>query len=68
MYSTATIKIRSALDEGISRAKIRSIQQTVAVILTYISCSTPFICVQLWTVYGQPSQAVCKLIFNPYHV
>lgn len=47
-------------DGGISRAKIRSIQQTVVVILMYISCSTPFICVQLWTVWGSPSQGVCK--------
>ena len=61
--STLTVvRVRSALDEGISRAKIRSIQQTVLVILTYVCCSTPLICVQLWMVYGQPSLAVIKSV------
>ncbi|KAG8327675.1 hypothetical protein J6590_015707 [Homalodisca vitripennis] len=36
----------------ISRAKINTIKQTVAVILLYISCSSPFICAQLWASWG----------------
>ena len=34
--------------EGISRAKIRSVKQTIVVILGYIICSAPAIIVQLW--------------------
>jgi hypothetical protein len=53
------------LDEtsnGISRAKMRSVQQTVVIILSYILCSTPFIFAQLWAVWGSPSVAVSKSI------
>jgi len=46
---------------GISRAKMRSVQQTVVIILTYVASSTPFIFAQLWAVWGSPSRAVCKL-------
>ena len=45
---------------GISRAKMRSVQQMVVVVLTYIISSTPFIFAQLWMVWGSPSNAVCK--------
>ena len=44
----------------ISRAKMRSVQQTVVIVLTYFLSSTPFICAQLWAVWGKPSQAVSK--------
>jgi hypothetical protein len=30
------------------RAKIKSVKLTVTVILCYVFCSMPFICVQLW--------------------
>ncbi len=39
---------------------MRSVQQTVVIILMYIACSTPFIFAQLWIVWGRPSQAVSK--------
>ena len=45
---------------AISRAKMRSVQQTVTIVLTYIASSTPFILAQLWAVWGSPSQAVSK--------
>ena len=45
---------------GISRAKMRSVQQMAVIVLTYIGSSTPFIFAQLWAVWGKPSKAVCK--------
>lgn len=45
---------------GISRAKIKTVKLTVVVILGYIVCSTPFICVQLFAAWGEPSPAVGK--------
>lgn len=35
----------------ISRAKINTVKQTVAVIVMHIVCSTPFIFAQLWSVW-----------------
>lgn len=35
----------------ISRAKINTIKQTIAVIAVYITCSLPFIVAQLWAVW-----------------
>lgn len=46
----------------LSRAKIKTVKLTVVVIVGYIVCSTPFICVQLWATYGTPSPAVSKAI------
>ena len=46
--------------ETISRAKIRSVQQTVVIVLAYIISSTPYICAQLWTVWGHPSAEIRK--------
>ena len=46
--------------ETISRAKIRSVQQTVVIILAYIFSSAPFIFCQLWAVWGQPSAEISK--------
>ena len=45
---------------AISRAKMRSVQQTVTIVLAYVVCSTPFIYIQLWAVWGSPSKAVRK--------
>ncbi|KAK7073574.1 hypothetical protein SK128_015392 [Halocaridina rubra] len=36
---------------SISRAKIKTVKLTVTIILCYISCSAPFISVQLWNVW-----------------
>lgn len=36
----------------ISRAKINTVKQTIAVIVMYIVCSTPFICAQLWATWN----------------
>ncbi|KAH7961503.1 oxytocin receptor [Rhipicephalus sanguineus] len=39
---------RSHSVRGLSRAKIKTVKITVVVILLYIVCSSPFICVQMW--------------------
>ncbi|XP_054159922.1 oxytocin receptor-like [Oppia nitens] len=41
---------------GLSRAKIKSVKITVVVILCYIMCSMPFICVQLWAYWVPNAQ------------
>ena len=43
-----------------SRAKIKTVKLTVAVIGLYIICSAPYICVQLWSAYETPPEAVSK--------
>lgn len=43
-----TMRPRASSLEGISRAKIRSVKQTVVVIVSYIICSAPTVLVQLW--------------------
>ena len=43
-----------------SRAKIKTVKLTVAVIGLYIICSAPFICVQLWSTYGTVPESVSK--------
>ena len=52
--------IRSHSVQGISKAKIKTVKLTVVVIVGYIVCSAPFICVQLWAALGSPPQDVCK--------
>ncbi|ROT72802.1 vasopressin/oxytocin receptor-like protein [Penaeus vannamei] len=42
---------RSHSVKSISRAKIKTVKLTVTVILCYVSCSAPFISVQLWHVW-----------------
>ncbi len=37
--------------EGITRAKIKSVKQTIVIILGYVACSTPAVGVQLWAVW-----------------
>jgi len=49
----------------ISRAKINTIKQTVAVIAIYILCSAPFVCVQLWAAWAPETAFVSgKLLFS----
>ena len=50
--------------DTISRAKIRSVQQTVVIVLAYIISSTPYICAQLWTVWGNPSVEIRKSLYD----
>ena len=47
---------RSHSIHGLSRAKIKTVKITVVVILCYIMCSTPFICVQLWAYWVPTAQ------------
>ncbi|CAG2117654.1 unnamed protein product, partial [Medioppia subpectinata] len=49
---------------GLSRAKIKTVKITVVVILCYIMCSTPFICVQLWAYWVPTAQQ--SHIWNDY--
>ena len=44
----------------ISRAKMRSVYQTIVIVLAYVMCSTPFMVAQLLSVWGSPSQGICK--------
>lgn len=39
----------------ISRAKINTVKQTIAVIVMYIACSSPFILAQLWVTWDPES-------------
>ena len=48
--------------EGISRAKIKSVKQTVIIILGYIICSTPAVGVQIWAVWYQPEEGLSEYI------
>ncbi len=59
--AASSIKPRTHSVRGISRAKIKTIKLTVVVIAGYILCSTPFICVQLYSVYGNPSKVISKI-------
>ncbi len=45
---------------GVSRAKIKTVKLTIVVIACYILCSAPFTCVQLYSVYADPGEGVCK--------
>eukprot|EP00095_Tigriopus_kingsejongensis_P010910 snap_masked-scaffold348_size200312-processed-gene-1.4 protein:Tk10910 transcript:snap_masked-scaffold348_size200312-processed-gene-1.4-mRNA-1 annotation:"vasopressin v1a" len=60
--SKRAINPRSHSIRGISRAKMKTVKLTVVVIMGYIICSTPFICVQLWATWGRPSHAVMQSI------
>ncbi|XP_075221537.1 isotocin receptor-like [Lycorma delicatula] len=40
----------------ISRAKVNTVKQTVAVIALYIACSSPFIAAQLWAVWDPEAE------------
>ena len=48
---SSSIRPRAHSLEGISRAKIRSVQQTVVVIVSYVLCSAPVVVVQLWNAW-----------------
>ncbi len=50
--------------EGISRAKIKSVKQTVVVIVGYVLCSTPAVAVHLWTAWVQGKSNLSKCRFN----
>lgn len=39
--------------EGISRAKIKSVKQTIVVIVGYVVCSVPAVVIQLWAAWIQ---------------
>ena len=49
--------------EGISRAKIKSVKQTIVVILGYVVCSAPAIIIQLWKAWIKGEHQLSKCIF-----
>ena len=51
---------RTHSHKNISKAKIKTVKLTVAVIMGYILCSAPFVCVQLYAIFGSPSQGMRK--------
>ncbi|XP_067119759.1 vasopressin V1a receptor-like [Centruroides vittatus] len=42
--------------KGLSKAKVKTVKITVVVIICYIVCSCPFICVQLWAYWDPQAQ------------
>ena len=44
---------RPAVNHGISRAKIRTIQMTLTVVLCYLVCWSPFFIAQMWSAYDE---------------
>ena len=59
-----TMRPRASSLEGISRAKIRSVKQTVVVIVSYIICSAPTVLVQLWKAWVDGSQELDDSWYN----
>jgi hypothetical protein len=53
---------RSHSIRSISNAKIKTVKLTIVVVVGYLVCSAPFVCVQLYTVFGTPSSSMRKLI------
>ena len=58
LSGNGSIRPRAHSLEGISRAKIRSVQQTVVVIVSYVICSAPVVVVQLWNAWINESQQI----------
>lgn len=58
LYRYAGLPEGSAHQRLISRAKLNTVKQTVAVILLYVVCSSPFICAQLWASWSPHFMAV----------
>jgi len=59
--------------EHISRAKIKSVKQTVVIIVGYIFCSTPAVGLQLWAVWKEKKDnlgnfytIICNSNINPF--
>lgn len=52
----------------LSRAKIKTVKITVVIILCYVCCSSPFICVQIWAAWWPQAQLwsskLLILLFN----
>ena len=46
---------RSHSIRTISNAKIKTVKLTIVVVAGYFICSAPFVCVQLYTVWGNPN-------------
>lgn len=42
--------------KGLSKAKVKTVKVTIVVVLCYIVCSCPFICVQLWAYWDPQAQ------------
>ena len=55
------LRPRSHSTKNISKAKIKTIKLTMAVILGYIICSAPFCLAQIWSVFINPN--IGKLVF-----
>ena len=47
--------------DGISRAKIKSVRQTVIIILGYVACSAPAVGFQLWSVWVKEEKNLSEL-------
>ena len=53
------LRPRSHSNKNISKAKIKTIKLTMAVILGYIICSAPYCLAQIWSVFINPNIGKC---------
>ena len=63
-FESFAMRPRASSLEGISRAKIRSVKQTVVVIVSYVICLAPTVLVQLWKAWVDGSQALNDSWYN----
>ena len=56
------LRPRSHSTKNISKAKIKTIKLTMAVILGYIICSAPFCLAQIWSVFINPNIGKWKCV------
>ena len=49
-------------DRTISNAKIKTVKLTVVVVLGHLFCSVPYVFIQLYTVWGNPTHAESELV------
>lgn len=55
---------RSHSTRAISNAKIKTVKLTVVVVAGYLICSAPFVCIQLYAAFGNPTINMSKLRMN----
>ena len=51
---------RSHSTRAISKAKIKTVKLTVVVVAGYLICSAPYVCIQLYTIFGNPTINMSK--------
>ena len=54
------------LDRTISNAKIKTVKLTVVVVLGHLFCSVPYVFIQLYTVWGNPTHQESEYVYCTY--